>query len=294
MVLAFVQLGAGDEAAQPLQIAGDAATVEAAHLDLHNLALLLQLPHLLPAVAQGEGTGADGHHAIGVLLPGDEHLDRQPLGEALLEVRDHPQAALALGHEAGGLAADVHVDTIAFHADHDPLDHLTGGADRSVLIEGGEEGLLVEIEIIHGARLPGGGSRCGFGGGRCGATGGRTGRAAAAVGRRAEQVGHGEAFEAIHVEEVLVRRGRRRRSHRRGGRAWGGRSGGGFSHHLLLLLDHQHLGGLAQRRWGRPGRPRRRHGALGGVPGLTRRGVAVSCHGDPQRSTGLHTVRITR
>ena len=109
------------------------------------------MAHLLPALAQGQGAGADRHHAIGVLLTGDQHLDRGALGEALLEVGDHTQAGFGLGHEAGRLAAHIHIHPIAFDAEDDATDHLAGGANRLVLIEGGEEGFLIEIEIVHRA-----------------------------------------------------------------------------------------------------------------------------------------------
>ena len=109
------------------------------------------MAHLLPALAQGQGPGADRDHAIGVLLAGDQHLHRGALGETLLEVGDHAQPGFGLGHEAGGLAAHIHIHPIAFNAEDDATDHLACGADRLVFIEGGKKGLLIEIEIVDGA-----------------------------------------------------------------------------------------------------------------------------------------------
>ena len=82
MVFAVLQLGTGNEAPQALQVTGNAPAVEAAHLHLHHLAVFLQLAHFFPGLAQGQGPGAHGHHAIGVLFPGDEHLHLSALGEA--------------------------------------------------------------------------------------------------------------------------------------------------------------------------------------------------------------------
>ena len=234
VVLALLQLGTGDEAAQALQLAGDTATVEAVHLHLHNLALLLQLAHLLPALAQGQGAGADRHHAVGVLLASDEHFELQALRETLLQVGDHPQPAFTFGHEARGLAADIHIDPIALHADNRAPHHFAGGAVGLVVIQGSQEGFFVEIEVVHTA------------GRLLRSWGGSLGLAPLA-GVRTQQVGHAEALHRAHFKQLpIVCRG--------GGRLVGprlrGLEGLGLRRwrRWLILADHHHLGGLAQRR----------------------------------------------
>ena len=143
---------AGDEAAQTLQITGDATAIEAGHLHLHHLGFFFLSLQLLPALAQGQGANADGHHAIGVLLAGDQHLQLKSLGETLLEIGDHSKSTFFFGHEARRFAADIHINAVALQADHHPLHHLAGGTNTVVFIEGGEESLLVKVEFIDGAR----------------------------------------------------------------------------------------------------------------------------------------------
>ena len=71
MVFAFLQLGTGNKAPQPLEIAGHTTAVEAGHFDLNNLAVLFHGLNPLPALAERQGPGTDGDHPIGVLLAGD-------------------------------------------------------------------------------------------------------------------------------------------------------------------------------------------------------------------------------
>ena len=149
VVLPFIELGAGDEAAQAFQIAGAAAAVEAGDLHLHHLSFFLQLAHLVPGLAQGQGAAAHRDHAIGVLFAGDQHLHFQSFGEAIFEIGDHPKAALVFGHEARCFAADIDIDAIAFVLDDLAGHHITGGADGLVFIEGRQEGFFIEVEVIH-------------------------------------------------------------------------------------------------------------------------------------------------
>ena len=192
MVFTVLQLGAGNKAAQTLQVAGHAAAVETADLHLNNFPFFFELLHLVPALAQGQRTAADRDHAIRILFAGDQHLHFQSLGEALLQVGDHPEPAFTFGHESGRFTSDVHVDTVAFHPDHDPGDHFSGGTDRFVLIECREEGILIEIEIIHAA---------------AGGTSSRlllAGTTASALVCGAQKVCHGQPFKFGAVEAAVV------------------------------------------------------------------------------------------
>ena len=279
MLLAVLQLGAGDEAPQALQITGHATTVEAIDLDLNHLAVLFLLAQLVPALAQGQGPGADGDHAVGVLFPGYQNLDRQTCREAFFEVGNNSKATFLFGHEPGRLAADVHVDPVTFNADDLALHHIAGGAYGFVLFEGGQESFLIKVKVIHGA---------GWGFDHLfdhrGARARRGGLAATLTGR-AEQVGHGQPIQFVRREQIVITPGgaagclRRRPGgghqwHRLGSRPrlWRAgflaRDGGDF-----LALQHHHLGGAARRR-GVGSR-----GGLGGNPGLTRRRLASSGHG---------------
>ena len=158
MVFAFLKLGPGNEPPQPLEVAGHTPSVETADFDLNNLAVLGELLHLVPALAQSKSSAADGDHAIGVLFAGDQHLQFEAFGKTFLEIGDHPKSAFALGHEAGSLASDVDIDTITLHADHRAGHHFTCGANRFIGIECREKSILVEIEIVDAA------ARCRLGG----------------------------------------------------------------------------------------------------------------------------------
>ena len=258
MVFAFLQLGTGNKAPQPFQITGHTTAVEARHFHLNNLAVLLHGLNPLPALAERQGPGADGDHAIGVLLAGDQHFHLEAFGEALFEVGNGPESAFLFGHESGGFAADIHVNAVALEGDHDPGDHLTGGADEILFVESCQEGIGVEVEVVNAAGHHRGGSnrrgsRC-FG---CGLA------SALATGIGTEQIGHGETLKSPHVEELFVAplgaADRDRTTGGGNGNGSGGRSCrstrglqgcGGLrcGRQGLIFFEHQHLGRLARRR----------------------------------------------
>ena len=185
MVVALLQLGSGNEPPQALEIAGHTATVEPVDDHLHHLPLLLEFLDLVPALAQFEGPAADGDHAIGVLFAGDQHLDLQAFGEPLTQVGDHPQAGLAFGHESRRFAADVHIDAITFKPDHGALHHISRGAHGSVLIQGGQEGFFVEVEVVNAAGFV-------------------VVLAAGCLVRGSHQIRHGHPLHGTHVEAIVI------------------------------------------------------------------------------------------
>ena len=182
------------------------------------------------------------------MLTGDEHIHLQPLGKGLLEVGDHPQAALFFGHETRRLAADIHVNAIAFDTDHGAAHHLSSGAMGLVVVESRQKGFFVKVEIVDAPRR-------GLGAGLSGSSSlGST----LLTRVRAQQVGHGEALHGPQVKQLVVVSDRsacrcrnpvngselsgslgscsKRRLSRRRLRGW------------LVLADHQHLGRLTQGR----------------------------------------------
>ena len=92
VIFTVLELGAGNEAPQPFEIAGDTAAVEAIDDDLNHFSLFLHLLDPIPAFAQLQGATADRDHSISVLLTGYQNFNLQALGEALSEVGHNTKA----------------------------------------------------------------------------------------------------------------------------------------------------------------------------------------------------------